>query len=350
MNQNPWDLADPPGVRRVSGWTMWRWVVVTGVVAILAVGAFVVPLPFFFAYLPGPVRDVETLVDISNAPTYSSEGQLFLTTVSVDTQVTFAEFVASQFDADKQVVPRESVTGGGSLEDLQRQQRQEMADSKLQAEIVALRALGLGGPSGEGARVTATVPGSPASEALEPGDVIVAISDTPVETTCDVSSLLDDHEVGEEVELTIRRDGELRDLSIGLVQDPRAALGTPAIGVYIRTLNEGFESDIRVQIDTGRIAGPSAGLMISLALYDRLTPDDLTSGRTIAGTGEIECDGAVLPIGGIEQKVAGAERAGAEIFLSPSANVEAARRAADDILVVAIATFNDAITFLEELD
>ncbi|MFN2526265.1 MAG: PDZ domain-containing protein [Actinomycetota bacterium] len=350
MNQNPWDLGDPPGVHKVAGWTLWRWVVVTGLAILLTIGAFLIPLPFYFAYLPGPVRDVETLVEISNAPTYSSEGKLLLTTVSVDTEVTLAEMIASQFDADKEVVPRNAVTGGGSLDDLRRQQAQEMSDSKLQAEIVALRALGLGGPSGEGARVTATVPGSPAADALEPGDVIVAISDRPVRTTCDVSSLLDDHDVGEKVELTVRRDGELRNFDLRLVQDPRAAPGTPVIGVYIRTLNEDFQSDIRVQIETGRIAGPSAGLMISLAVYDQLTPDDLTHGRSIAGTGEIECDGQVIPIGGVAQKVAGAERAGATIFLAPTANVEAARRAADEILVVSIATFEDALSFLEELD
>ncbi|HEX2240208.1 MAG TPA: S16 family serine protease, partial [Actinomycetota bacterium] len=329
---------------------VWRWVVVTGAIVVLAIGAVLVPLPFFFAYLPGPVRSVEGLVRIDNAPTYSSEGRLLLTTVSVDTEVTLLEVIASQFDADKEVVPREAVTGGGSLEDLQRQQRQEMADSKLQAEIVALRALGLGGPSGDGARVTATVPGSSAAKLLEPGDVIVAIAGRAVNTTCDVSSLLDGYAVGDEVELTVVRGGVERDLDIRLAQDPRAAPGSPAIGVYIRTLNETYESDIRVEIDTGRIAGPSAGLMISLALYDRLTPDDLTHGRTIAGTGEIECDGEVVPIGGVEQKVAGAERAGAEIFFAPIANVEAARRAADEIVVVSIGSFEDALTYLEQLD
>ncbi len=334
----------------MSGWTVWRWVVVALAVVLLMIGAVVVPLPFFFTYLPGPVRSVEGLVEINNATTYSSEGRLLLTTVSVDTEVTLFEAIVSQFDPDKEVVPREAVTGGGSLEDLQRQQRQEMADSKLQAEIVALRALGIGGPTGDGARVTATVPGSPAHEVLEPGDIIVAIAGQQVETTCDVSSLLDDHDVGEQIELTVRRAGALRDLDIRLAQDPRAPPGSPAIGVYIRTLNESFRSDIRVEIDTGRIAGPSAGLMISLALYDRLTPDDLTQGRTIAGTGEIECDGEVVPIGGIAQKVAGAERAGAEIFFAPTANVELARRAADDIVVVPIATFDDALAYLEQLD
>ena len=68
----------------------------------------------------------------------------------------------------------------------------------------------------------------------------------------------------------------------------------------------------------GQIGGPSAGLMFSLAIYDRLTPDDMTHGREIAGTGEIACDGGVEAIGGIEQKVAGAERQGAEIFLAPA--------------------------------
>jgi PDZ domain-containing protein len=100
---------------------------------------------------------------------------------------------------------------------------------------------------------------------------------------------------------------------------------------------------------TARMA-PSGGLMMALTLYDLLTPDDLTRGRAIAGTGALECDGGVVPIGGIEQKVAGAEQEGAEIFLSPAGNVEAARRAADDIEVVAIARFEDALEYLDGLD
>jgi len=108
---------------------------------------------------------------------------------------------------------------------------------------------------------------------------------------------------------------------------------------------------VDIEFGPGEGAGASAGLRFALQIYDRLTLDDLTNGRQIAGTGEIGCDGGVGPIGGVEQKVAGAAREGAEIFLAPTLNAEAARAAAgDDIQIVSISTFSDAVEFLEGLD
>ena len=88
--------------------------------------------------------------------------------------------------------------------------------------------------------------------------------------------------------------------------------------------------------------------MFALGLYDRLTPDDLTGGRRIAGTGTIRCDGSVGPIGGIEEKIAGAEREGAEVFLAPIADANAAERVADGLLVIPVETFDDAVDYLED--
>ncbi len=114
-------------------------------------------------------------------------------------------------------------------------------------------------------------------------------------------------------------------------------------------VNRKFDPGFDISFDTGKIGGPSGGLMMTLALYDQLTPDDLTGGRKVAGTGTIGCDGGVGPIGGIEQKIAGAEEAGAEIFLAPAGNAAAAERVAEDIEVVSVATFDDALRYLEGL-
>ena len=108
-------------------------------------------------------------------------------------------------------------------------------------------------------------------------------------------------------------------------------------------INYSFEPGVDIEIDTGQIAGPSAGLMMTLAIYDRLTSSDLTRGRKVAGTGEIAPCGGVGSIGGIEQKVAGAEREGADIFLAPAANFAAAQRAARSVEVIPISSFSDAI-------
>jgi PDZ domain-containing protein len=308
-----------------------------------------VPIPIFYAYTPGPVRDIESLVDVSEARTYSSEGTLFLTTVNVDPQVTLWEMVAIGFDPDRVVVMRDAVTGGRSLNQLIEMQRQEMQDSKQHATEVALAALGFGEPKGRGARVVDTLRGFAAHGVLDEGDLIVAVDGEEVDTTCDVGRLVDRHEIGDTVEVAVRRDDVRRTFRL----ETRASElepGTPLLGVQMEDVGYRFEPGVDVDFETGKIGGPSAGVMMTLALYDKLTPDDLTGGRRIAGTGTIACDGGVGPIGGVEQKVAGAEREGAAIFLSPQANLDAAKRAADDIEVVAISNFDDAREYLENLE
>ena len=317
---------------------------------LIVVVAFVVPIPSFYAFLPGPARDVERLIEVNDTRTYSSEGKLYLTTVLVDTQVTLAEWIETAIDPNKAIVLKSDFAPQGvSLEELDRQQRLEISDSKQHAQEVAFGALGFGHPTGSGAQVRQTEPGQPAHGVLERGDVIVSIDGERVETSCDVGSAVARHAVGDRVALRVRRDG--RELTLSLrtgpdPADPRASF----LGVAMSDVNYEFDPGVEAKFRTGTIGGPSAGLMFSLALYDRLTSDDLTGARNIAGTGTISCDGGVGPIGGVEQKVAGAELKGADVFLVPVANAEDARRSAIDMDVVAVSTFDEAVKYLEELE
>ena len=201
-------------------------------------------------------------------------------------------------------------------------------------------------PEGDGARVDALVPDTPAAGRLQEGDVITGIDGESMASLCDVGRAVGQHEPGETVRVTVVRDGSPRNLSLEAAENPNSP-GRAFLGIAM-TPDFEFDSGLEVDFETGRIAGPSAGLMFSLALYDRLTPDDLTDGLKIAGTGTINCDGSVGPIGGITQKVAGAERQGAELFIAPVANADEARAVADDIEVVAVNTFYDALDYLND--
>ena len=350
MQEPGWGLPDPYGVEPVRGFNPLRWVILGLIGALLVFLAFFVPIPVLYEYLPGPAPKVDRLISIEGSRTYSSEGSFRLTTVSVDTQVTFAEWVASGFDPDTTVVSRDQVTGGQSLDRLQQEQESQMNLSNRSAMEVALGALGIAKTDGDGARVVQTLQGTPAEGILQPKDVIVEIGGNEVRTVCDAGREIDNFEVGEAIDVVVRRDGKLKNLSVEAAahpQDPTA----PFVGIEMAEVNYEFDPGVDVKFDPGEIAGPSAGLMFALQIYDQLTPDDLTHGRDIAGTGEIGCDGGVGPIGGVEQKVAGAEREGAEIFLAPALNAEAAREAGgDDIQVVSVSTFSDALEFLEGLD
>ncbi|HYI46419.1 MAG TPA: S16 family serine protease [Actinomycetota bacterium] len=348
MDQNSWALPDPPGIEPVKGVNPWLWIVSVILGIGIVAAAFFVPIPIFFAYLPGPVRDVEKLIEVSGARSYSSEGSLYLTTVSVDTQVTVFDMVSGLVDEEKSIVMQEEVTGSSTLEELQKEQRRQIVESKRYAQQVALSALGLAKPHGDGARITGILEDSPARGRLEPGDLIVSVDNDPVETPCDVGRSVDAVDLGGEITIIVRRDGKERTVSFKTIANPDDPTSS-FLGIGMEPVNYRFDAGLKVEFATGEIAGPSAGLMFSLALYDRLTPEDLTSGRRIAGTGTIACDGGVGPIGGIEQKVAGAQHKGAEIFLTPQANVAAARAVADDIEIVPISTFDDAVEYLEGL-
>ncbi|MDQ3985329.1 MAG: PDZ domain-containing protein [Actinomycetota bacterium] len=338
----------PPGVEPVRGPRTLRWVIVLGLLLALVIGSNWIPLPIFYAYLPGPVRDVEERVEVGDAKTYSSEGKLYLTTVNVDIDVTLRDWIEAIFDPERTVVLKDDVTGGGSLEDLQREQEIQMQESKQHAEEVALAALGIAEPTGNGARVSGTVDGAPADGVIRRGDVIVSVDGEKVSTTCDVGRAVDAHDIGEEVTFALRRAGEVETVILETARNPQDH-NAPYVGVFMKEIDYKFKPGFEVDFETGEIAGPSAGLMFALALYDRLTPDDLTGGRDIAGTGTVACDGGVGPIGGIEQKVAGAEAHGAVIFLAPAGNAAAAEEVADDIEVVSVSTFDDAVRYLEDL-
>src|SRR4029450_11888565 len=119
---------------------------------------------------------------------------------------------------------------------------------------------------------------------------------------------------------------------------------TPRVGVQIKA-DQPHPFDVK--IDLGEIGGPSAGLMFTLGIIDKLKPEDLTGGKIIAGTGTIDDEGAVGPIGGIPQKLVGAHAAGAQLFLVPKDNcAEALRNAVPGLPMAEVATVDDALTAL----
>jgi PDZ domain-containing protein len=131
---------------------------------------------------------------------------------------------------------------------------------------------------------------------------------------------------------------------------PLEAGGPARIGISIVQHNSGISLPFPVEIVPQKVSGgPSAGLMFTLGIYDLVTSQDLTGGRKIAGTGTIDLEGNVGPIGGVQQKMVAAERAGAEYFLSPTENYPDALAMATRITVIEVATAQDAINFLRSL-
>ena len=121
------------------------------------------------------------------------------------------------------------------------------------------------------------------------------------------------------------------------------------VGFLASTPNQKFVFPFDVDINTGNVGGPSAGMMMALNVYNLLIESDITNGKKIAGTGTIEIDGSVGPVGGIKQKVIAAKRAGAELILVPTANFEEAiPMATESTSIVAIDSFEEALKVISE--
>jgi PDZ domain-containing protein len=354
-----------PTRRRLPIWPF----ILAGVMLLL--GSFVfaavaVPISMpYYAMSPGPVSDVSDYVQVAE-PFETTEGELFFLTVSLQ-EVNVIEWVAAKLDGRVDLAPVENIRPAGvSQEELRVYNLDLMDRSKEDAKYVALTYLGYDVTyNGSGALISSTIEDSAAEGTLEPGDVIVAVDGEPVEFSSDAVDLIGGGAPGDELTLTIERtDADDRDvvetLDILLVLGPYRfvdengnVLDDPdrgMAGVMLTDAPVEVVFPVDVVIDSQNIGGPSAGLMFTLEIIDALTEEDLTQGRRIAGTGTIDADGNVGPIGGMRQKTFGAIDAGAEYLLVPVGNWdEAVDAAGDDIMLVKVATIQDAMTFLASL-
>ncbi|HJS26923.1 MAG TPA: S16 family serine protease [Actinomycetota bacterium] len=318
----------------------WKRLLLYGSVAAIAVAAVTVTLPWY-AVGPGPARAVQPLIRFDDRPRYESEGQFVMTSVRY-TQLTGVDLMLAWLDPDRYVVPRSDLfPPGEGREQEHRRSISQMDTSKLDAAAVVLRELSdYPRQHGDGVLVENVVSGCAADGELYPGDRILAIEGEEVDTWREASRAIEAAPSGATLAFDLSVDGEPE--NVDLVRAPCGGSEDPLVGV---SLINSFPFD--VEISSGEIGGPSAGLMWALGLYDLLTPGDLTGGRTIAGTGQIGIDGNVAPIDAVAQKVSAAADAGATVFLLPADNAEAAIGAGDHGLeLVPVASFDDAVAYL----
>jgi Lon-like protease len=346
----------PESVRPRDPYPRWPWIVAGLLIAIGIAIAITWPITLpYYTLSPGPVYDTSDFVTVQGGNT-SDNGELFFLTVSLKEANAF-EWAAAHFNDAVDIRPRENIRPSGvSPEQLRRESLAAMEQSKNDAKYVALTKLGYEVTLvGTGALVIDTVPDSAADGVLFPNDVIVEMDGKTIAFRSDIISQLTGLSVGDVVEMLVQRPIEssedFEDVSVELTlgpftDDPER----PMIGVVLDNNEPIVEWPVEVDIDSQNIGGPSAGMMFTLQIMDQLTDEPLTKGYRIAGTGTIDRDGIVGPIGGIHQKVHGAIAAGARAVLVPSENYDDAVAAAgDQIEVVRIGTIDDAIAFLESL-
>jgi PDZ domain-containing protein len=321
---------------------------VIAVVGVVALVGLVFALNFYrlpvVALSPGPMEDVLARLKVEGSRVYDSEGKLYLTSVGIDDNVRFYEALLDMANRDVQLVPRAQLyPEEQDSAEIDKENVALMDRSKETATVVALRQVGYKiEPSG--VEVTEVVAGAPADGKLRAGDEILAADGHLVDSTDEVRKAITGHKPGERVAFRVERGKGEKNVSVEVqeVEDQ------PRVGILLRDLFP--DLPVKVTIETqNNIGGPSAGLMFTLSIIDKLTSEDLTGGRRIAGTGAIDLDGSVLPVGSVDEKLIAVHRLGVTTFLIPAENCAGVKgQVPDGLRLVKVSKVNDALRFLRD--
>lgn len=334
--------------------------VIAGFVGVaLLLALFTLSIPYY-AISPGSARQVNDLIAAPATTTYKAKGQVLMVTVSLR-EAKPIDIAESWFDHDTKIVGEETITGKNPPKSVRQENLQLMDDSKRTALVVALRRLGHSVPAkGQGALITEVLTGKayPAEGHLTPGEVITAVDGQPVQFVEDAVKLLQQHKPGDSVRVEVKGVEDTGTAPSGTNQATRVEQltmargdnGNAILGVTLQTYHLTYDFPFSINIESGDIGGPSAGLAFTLGVLDDLTPGELTGGRKVAVTGTISEDGTVGDVGGVPQKTAAVLRTGAKYFLVPPGEFDQARkRAGKRLKVIKVATLDDAINALAGL-
>ena len=325
-----------------------RKAIVVFLIALMPMG--LITTEYYFMS-PGPPYQWE--IDYGNNENYTFEGNLFQLTVRRDEANVFV-YLWSLINDSYDLYPREVILPNGvTPQELSEISIQNMRTSENVAIAVALKNVGYEIESkGDGVAVVGLLEDSPVKDKLKKGDLINSINNTDIYSATEFISTLRTYSIGETVSIGLLReiDGIKEQIYIKTTLIEHVEYeGEPMVGFLATTVNERFDFPFEIDIKTGNVGGPSAGLMMALNVYNNLIPEDITNSKIIAGTGTIEIDGSVGPVGGIKQKIIAAKRAGAELILVPVANFEEAQPfETDKTAIVAVDSFDEALAVISQ--
>jgi PDZ domain-containing protein len=306
------------------------------------------PVPYV-AQVPGPTydtlgeKDGEPLIVVEGRDRPETRGNLNLTTVNVTVGgLSLVQAVRGWFDDEISVVPEESVyPPGRSEEEVRRDNREAFLTSEEMATSAALGYLGYP----DRVVVRALPADSPSADLLEEGDAVIAVDGQQTPDLATLTDVLTGIPGGTEVEVEYRRLGDTGTAMVTTAEAPER--DGSLLGISVRDMPSApFDVDIQVE----EVGGPSAGLMLTLGVIELAGDQDLTGGALVAGTGTIDEQGTVGPIGGIQLKMISAEELGADLFLVPAANCAQLLAAGEPGVPTArVETLDDALAALEDL-
>jgi len=335
---------------------------------ILGVLAAVLPVPYVIL-VPGPPTDTlgavpggtAPVIKVDGARSYSTGGHLYLTTVGVQPgpcseHPSLFEAMRAWFDSHDAVEPHQVICPPDqSSQSVATENANEMSQSQRDAMTAALLYLGYKPVSRE-VILASVSPSAPSAKVLQAGDVVVAVNGKPVRSPDELRALVSATGANAPITVSVKRGGKTLVLHTTTTSDP--STHRPLLGVQLDQNATFAKVDVTIGIDPNEVGGPSAGLMFTLGIIDKLTPGGLTGGKTIAGTGTIDGFGQVGPIGGIQQKIAAVTGHGpsdmppvnASYFLAPASECADAKAAApSSLIVIRVDTLATAVAALKAI-
>ena len=315
------------------------------IVLLVIVLLFTIKLPYSI-YTPGGAVNLNDRITVEDG--YESEGSFNMAYVSM-VRGSIPFLLISYVIPDWDIVATEDLTiEGEDMDEMLERERLYMQESMDAAIINAYQA------AGEEITITRTINevsylAEEADTNLEIGDQILSVNGVEIRSLEELRNIVEKLNAKEEVSLKVIRDEKERDC-YAITYDTSDGI---KIGVSLLTTYE-YVTDPEVTITSkASEAGSSGGLMMSLAIYNQLVPEDITNGMKIVGTGTIDIDGNVGEIGGVRYKLIGAVKNDADLFMCPEENYEEAMSVKEekgyDITIVSVSTFLEAIEKLEGL-
>jgi PDZ domain-containing protein len=299
------------------------------------------PKPSGASPSPAAEPECQEVIQITGVPVSTGKGQLRMVTVSVQSSMTLVDAIRGWISGSEAVVPRKLIYPEDKTEQrVEQENKQEFENSQTSAETAALTELGYP------VKVTVTEVAADGASAgqLNTDDIIDTVDGTPVTSTQKLLELIQAKPVGSVLNVGYTRGEARGNASITTKAGPD---GTPRVGVGVKTVQP-HPFDLTIKLD--KIGGPSAGMMFALGIIDKIKSEDLTNGFVVAGTGTIDDEGNVGPIGGVTQKLYGAKDAGATVFLTPADNcAEAKTNVPDGLRLVKVSTLDEALAALAAL-
>jgi Lon-like protease len=303
----------------------------------------------YVALGPGPTFDTlgeiegKEVVEIKGAELHPTTGHLNMTTVSQRDGLTLGQALVFWASGRDQLVPRDLVyPPDKTKEEIDEANTKDFRQSEDSAEYAALEymkypmAVSVETVDGEG----------PSNDKLQPGDAIEAVNDIAVANLEEFQEILRGTKPGETLVVDYRRkNAPAGTVDITLGKHPDRDHGLLGFGVL-----DAPWAPFTIDFNLANVGGPSAGLMFSLAVVDKLTTGDINGSKFVAGSGTITGDGQIGSIGGITHKIEAAGEAGASVFLVPAENCGEARTAAvDGVELLKVETLEQAIDSMRTL-